>query len=229
MAPNPFVFDIKRYALLTYAQCGDLDPFEVVNHLAELGAECIIGREAHADGGTHLHAFTEFDKRFRRRSADVFDVGGHHPNVLYVNQTPEKSFDYAIKDGDIVAGGLERPCGDGISRACDKWREIAMAGSREEFFQLCLQHDPRSLVCSFPAISKYADWKYEVAPEPYRHNPAYQCIPERVPGLQTWVSENLRSREIGGESFLSCSSGRQGSLRYRVWDGRRGQPPQGTP
>lgn len=195
-----FVFNIQRYALFTYAQCGELDPWAVSNHLSELGAECIIGREAHADGGTHLHAFVEFAKRFRSRRGDVFDVGGRHPNVVYVNKTPEKSFDYAIKDGDVVAGGLERPSGDGLPEAGAKWRTIALASTRDEFFQLLLEHDPRALVCSFPSLSKYADWKYEVAPEPYQHNPAHQFVEGSIPGLQVWVQQNLREHTTGGES-----------------------------
>ena len=37
-----------RYALLTYAQCGDLDGWQVSDHFTELRAECIVAREAHA-------------------------------------------------------------------------------------------------------------------------------------------------------------------------------------
>ena len=101
-----FNFNAK-YVLLTYAQCGDLDPWAVVDHLAELRAECIIGREAHADGGTHLHCFAHFDRKFRSRRADVFDVLGCHPNVSPTYTTPQAGWDYACKDGDIVAGGLQ--------------------------------------------------------------------------------------------------------------------------
>lgn len=54
-----------RYALLTYAQCGDLDPFAVSDHFTELGAECIVAREDHADGGTHLHSFVDFGRKYR--------------------------------------------------------------------------------------------------------------------------------------------------------------------
>ena len=101
-----FNFNAK-YVLLTYAQCGDLDPWAVVDHLAELRAECIIGREAHADGGTHLHCFAHFDRKFRSRRANVFDVLGCHPNVSPTYTTPQAGWDYACKDGDIVAGGLQ--------------------------------------------------------------------------------------------------------------------------
>lgn len=98
-----------RYVLLTYAQCGDLDPFEVCNHLASLNAECIIGRESHEDGGTHLHVFADFGTKFRSRNVRIFDVGGYHPNVSPSKGRPGEGWDYATKEGNIVAGGLERP------------------------------------------------------------------------------------------------------------------------
>ena len=95
-----------RYALFTYPQCGDLDPFAVSDHFSEMGAECIVAREAHADGGTHLHAFVDFGRKYRTRRVDAFDVAGQHPNVSPSHGTPAKGYDYAIKDGDVVAGGL---------------------------------------------------------------------------------------------------------------------------
>ena len=127
-----FNFNAK-YVLLTYAQCGDLDPWAVVDHLAELRAECIIGREAHADGGTHLHCFAHFDRKFRSRRADVFDVLGCHPNVSPTYTTPQAGWDYACKDGDIVAGGLARPDAGKISGSGDVWHDIVAAKSRDEF------------------------------------------------------------------------------------------------
>ncbi|UJO02115.1 Rep [Molossus molossus associated gemykibivirus 2] len=95
----PFRFQ-RRYGLFTYAQCGDLDPFKVLDLFTELHAECIIGRENHADGGIHLHAFVDFGRNYTTRNARQFDVEGHHPNVLPGKKTPEKMYDYATKDGD---------------------------------------------------------------------------------------------------------------------------------
>ncbi|UJO02129.1 Rep [Bat associated gemykibivirus 1] len=89
-----------RYVLLTYAQCGDLDPWVVSDHLSSLGAECIIGRENHSDGGIHLHAFVDFGKRFSTRNVQKFDVGGCHPNIEPSKGRPWAGYDYAIKDGD---------------------------------------------------------------------------------------------------------------------------------
>ena len=95
-----------RYALLTYAQCGELDPFRVVEHLGSLRAECIIGRESHVTGGLHLHAFVGWERKFSTRDCRAFDVDGHHPNIVASYGTPESGWDYACKEGDIVAGGL---------------------------------------------------------------------------------------------------------------------------
>lgn len=175
-----------RYALLTYSQCGDLDPFEVSNRLSELGAECIIAREIHADGGIHLHSFVDFGRKFRTRRADTFDVGGCHPNISPSYGTPEKGFDYAIKDGDVVAGGLERPHGKAVSRSSDPWPTIILAESRDEFFQLLHDLAPRALLTSFTSLSKYADWKYRVDPEPYRHDESITFDLGRFPELLEW-------------------------------------------
>jgi len=71
----------SRYGLITYAQCDGLDPSDVCNHFTSLGAECIIAREDHADGGTHLHVFADFERKRRFRRADIFDVRGYHPNI----------------------------------------------------------------------------------------------------------------------------------------------------
>ena len=133
----PFNFN-ARYALLTYSQCGDLDGWEVSNHFTKLRAECIVAREAHADGGIHLHAFVDFGpgRKFRSRRSDVFDVGGFHPNISPTHSTPQSGFDYACKDGDIVAGGLERPTGSVESRTNADWSTIVTAPTRDEFLQL---------------------------------------------------------------------------------------------
>ena len=98
---TPLFFDAK-YGLLTYAQCGSLDPKRVAEHIEHLGGQCIIGRESHADGGLHLHAFFMFERKFRTRACRVFDVDGRHPNVVRGYGSPEKGYDYATKDGAIL-------------------------------------------------------------------------------------------------------------------------------
>lgn len=152
-----------RYALITYSQCGELDPWSVSDHFSALGAECIVGREHHVDGGTHLHVYVDFGRKFTCRRADVFDVAGFHPNIETSKGTPEKGFDYAVKDGDVVAGGLERPVpgrDSGNGSTHDKWTAITCAPSREDFWRLVFDLDPQRGACSWSSLAKYADWRY---------------------------------------------------------------------
>lgn len=182
-----------RYALLTYPQCGDLDPFAVSDHLSELGAECIVAREAHADGGTHLHAFVDFGSKYRTRRVDAFDVRGNHPNISPSFGTPEKGYDYAIKDGEVCAGGLARPTEKSLGKRSDPWPEIVLAESREEFFQRVRALNPRALCTTFTQLCKYADWQYRVDAEPYRHDESLTFDLERFPELLDWASEYVFS------------------------------------
>lgn len=190
-----------RYVLLTYAQSGDLDPFRVVDHLATLGAECIIGRELHEDGGVHLHAFAMWPSEFRTRRADAFDVDGKHPNVSPSRGNPQNGFAYAIKDGDICAGGLcidDIPTGGRPPSAPpsgDLWGSICAAPSRDDFFRLIETHFPRVLITSFVSIQKFADWRYRAEPTPYAHPDSITFSPPDE--LEMWVSNNLGQTNVG--------------------------------
>lgn len=151
-----------RYFLITYPQCGSLDEWAVNDHLGFLGAECIIGREVHADGGTHLHAFVDFGRKFRSRRASIFDVDGHHPNIERSKRNPRKGGHYATKDGEIVAGGLDveslptrllsgpQAPGDTLV-ACE---------SRAEFFEVAEDCCPWDLITKFGSMYAFAKWKW---------------------------------------------------------------------
>lgn len=206
----------RRYALITYAQCGELDPFKVSDLFTSLNAECIIGRENHADGGLHLHAFVDFGREYSTRNARQFDVEGHHPNVLPGKKTPEKMWDYATKDGDVVAGGLERPNGSGLPPASDQWHTILAAESRDEFFELCGELAPRYLACSFPSLCKYADWKYRPEPTPYLHPEGYTFDTTEYPELDQWVREDLEGYQPGrrGRSLVLIGPSRMGKTMW---------------
>lgn len=209
-----------RYALLTYAQCEGLDPFAIVNKCAELGAECIVARENHADGGIHFHAFVDFGRKFRSRNARVFDVGGFHPNVSPSKGRPGEGWDYATKDGDIVAGGLERPRGDAISRTGVDWTRAFSETTLDGFLESCLDMDPQTSLRMFTNLQAYGRWRYKAEPPIYEHPEAIQLHPERVGGLCNWVQDNLRNATVGGKLGNTVPCGGQG------WSsGNTGGPP----
>lgn len=198
----PFRFR-ARYALFTYAQCGSLDPHEVVCLFSSLGAECIIGREHHADEGIHLHAFVDFGKRYDTSDQRRFDVDGRHPNIAPSQRTPEKMYDYAIKDGDVVGGGLERPVRSGVSETVDVWRQIADAEDRDSFWELVRELAPRALLTNFTSLRNYAEWHYRPERTPYSTPEGVTFDLSRVEGLSEWVCDNL-SRDNVGKSYTSA-------------------------
>lgn len=187
-----------KHVLLTYAQCGDLDPWAVNDHLGQLGAECIVGREEHSDGGVHLHAFVQWERKFESRNQRVFDVDGCHPNIQTVKKTHWKAYDYAIKDGDVVAGGLERPSeSTSVSSSGSKWSRALLAETREEFFAIVAEVDPRALCCSFGSLRTYADWRFRPVPDPYESPSGISFDTSDFPELDEWVQQSLVGPVIG--------------------------------
>jgi hypothetical protein len=186
-----------RYVLLTYSQSGELSEWAVLDHISSLGAECIIGREDHADGGTHLHVFCDFGRKKQSRRPDYFDVEGHHPNIVPSRGRAGQGWDYATKHGDIVAGGLERPGGGGLPSTPDKWREIVSAESREEFFDLLRTLDPKTLVTRWSELNRYADATYAKRHEPYVGPPGLEFELGMVPELARWGRELVEADIVG--------------------------------
>jgi len=183
----------SRYILLTYAQCGDLDGFQVMELLSGLGGECIIGREIHADGGIHLHCFVDFGRKFRSRRSDIFDVDGRHPNISASYGTPWRGYDYAIKDGDVICGGLERPeepRAERVKKDWDQWSEITNAKDREHFWELVHHLDPKAAACNFGQLQKYADWRFAEPDPEYVAPGGITFIGGDDDGRDAWVSQS---------------------------------------
>uniref|UniRef100_A0A8E7L5X3 Replication-associated protein n=1 Tax=Emberiza rustica Genomoviridae sp. TaxID=2814949 RepID=A0A8E7L5X3_9VIRU len=180
-----------RYVLLTYAQSGDLSEWTVLDHIGSLGAECIIGREDHVDEGTHLHVFVDFGRKFQSRRQDIFDVAGRHPNIVPSRGRPEFGWDYAVKDGNVVAGGLGRPGSGGLPAAENKWSQIVGAEDREEFLRLVRELDPKSFVLRHQEILGYADRYYAEDREPYVGPDDVMFDLGMVPDLAGWREQSL--------------------------------------
>lgn len=211
------LFVNSKYLLLTYSQCNGLDEWAVSDMLSGLGAECIIAREDHQDGGTHLHAFVDFNRKFRSRDVRIFDVGGFHPNISPSRGTPEKGYDYAIKDGDVVAGGLARPQPrGGMHDGAHRVRAIAhLCEDRNEFLELYDEMERGDLIGRFSNISAYADWRFRLEVEEYATPEGAEFSSGELDGRDDWVRQSgIRSGEpLVGKSCTSL----------------RGEPPRGKP
>lgn len=211
--PRSFILKDAEYALLTYPQVPEAlqEGFpDAITDLISSGpilAEFTAARELHRDGGIHFHVFVDFGRKFSSRRTDVFDCLGRHPNIERVGRTPRVAYDYAIKDGDIVAGICEPPPGPdgsgegGLQRSRGEgepgsnWSRIVLAETRELFFERVRELEPKSLVCSFVSLSRYADWQYRAIPEPYSHPDGWTFQLDRYPILLDWVDECLRGGE----------------------------------
>lgn len=209
-----------RYFLITYAQCGELDGFAVMDLFSSLGAECLVARERHADEGIHLHAFVDFSTKFRGRGHQIFDVDGRHPNIETVGRTPWKAFDYVIKDGDVICGGAERPVESSSSGSTthDKWVEISSATTRDEFWELVFRLDPKAGCCNHSSLAKYADWRFRVDPPVYEHPGGITFVHGATDGRDAWVSQAMLGAERTGG--MSCTY-----APARAFDPASGDPP----
>ena len=188
----------SRYGLFTYSQCNDLDAHDVVCHFASLGAECIIGREDHADGGTHLHVFADFGRKRRFRRHVFADVGRYHPNIQPSRGTPGTAYDYAIKDGDVVGGGLERP-DEGTTRsrrtgASDTtMAELVAIDDEQTFWDACKEMAPGLLLRCHSSLESYAKRRFAPRVQQYSHPRELVFRDERISDLVAWREANLHA------------------------------------
>lgn len=196
-----------KYFLITYSQSDGLDEWSVVNHFSSLNAECIVARETHADGGTHLHAFVAFERKFRSRRPDIFDVDGYHPNIAPSRGNPGGGYDYAIKDGEVVAGGLERPGGGGVSKASTPWHWIIAAPSGGELRDLVRELAPKEAILRYREIEHYIANEYAEEREAYVHPIGFEFELGMVPQLVEWRRDTLDADRLSSKYACSSATG----------------------
>lgn len=220
-----------KQCLLTYAQCGDLDPHLIVNRLAELQAACIIGRESHADGGTHLHVYCQWETKYRSRNHTAFDVDGRHPNIQPVKWgSPEWVRDYAIKFGDIVAGDpiLASECDtetapNKSAQSKADWSLIVASATEEEFWANVELLAPRSMGCNHMSLMSFARWKYAPKPEPFVSNWSEEDFDlSFYPAIAAWRRDHLRANDpqVRGMSIIIWGDTRTGKTAWSRCLGR---------
>ena len=116
MSANAFRFQ-SIWAFLTYSNIGnfvDTCVFAdaVIDHLTTMGNDAFKYRlavEVHHDedylaaneeARHHLHVLAYFGKKVMRRGTDLFDVEGHHPNIVKPTAEQRRNqFKYLEKDG----------------------------------------------------------------------------------------------------------------------------------
>jgi len=66
-------------------------------------ARYVCCEEHHQDGGTHYHAYIEYDKRIDRTIASQWDFNGQHPNIQHktTDTARENAFYYCTKEADF--------------------------------------------------------------------------------------------------------------------------------
>lgn len=201
----PFRFRSK-YALLTYSQCQDLDGSSIASHLDQLGATYVIGKEAHADGGTHFHAFAMFPEKFTSSSERFADVLGVHPNIQLARKTPWKMYDYACKDGEVIARTLERPAeSSSASRGRDtddKWAAMLAAETPDEFWKTVRELDPGLLFRSFTSLQKYVEWWYTPRQAVYESPERMVLHLENHEAVSDWLRDEFATRNQGTSFFF---------------------------
>lgn len=142
--------------------------------------------------------FCDFGRKLRSRKADVFDVGGFHPNISKSRGTPEKGYDYAIKDGEVLCGGLERPSGGRNGSDDSPWSQIASAETRTEFWELCERLAPKAMLCSFPSLRGFAEWKFRPVLAEYESPANAVFVSGECDGRSDWLSQSGINAERSG-------------------------------
>lgn len=144
---------------LTYAQTG-YDKERVASFLRTKGTikRMIVANETHQDGGKHVHALVEFDRRKDVRP-NFFDIGSEHPNIgIWTNQSQKfdawfvNHWDYCCKEdlSPIMIG--TRPSVERKRKRDDVFkqaREVAVTRSVEEAMLFLLE------ACPYEAVTKY--------------------------------------------------------------------------
>lgn len=156
-----------------------------------------LGREQHQDGGTHFHVFLSFGRKISCRNERAFDFAGSHPNIKTIPRTPEKAFDYAGKDGDILHEHGNRPGKPGaLSSGRDSvWSDALTTEHKEEFLTTLRERAPRDYVLYNDQIERFGERYFFTAPPDY-HSPNFTPIlPEE---LKQWVEQSGIGNGIGG-------------------------------
>lgn len=194
----PFQLRSKKL-LLTYSQVTELQHAEFVTpsdaHFDFLGRlngppqRYRLGRESHSDGGIHFHCYAEWSSPLSTRNQSLLDYAGSHPNIQAIRTTPQRAWDYAGKDDDVIHeyGSFDGADGAGQSRRDSIWSDALQQTDKISFLEVIKQNAPRDYVIFNGQITAFADRTYAEA-KPEYISPAIQTHGFGI--LQEWLEQS---------------------------------------
>ncbi len=205
----PFQFN-RKTQFLTYSQVQDVDFFleprsghlDFLSDLFGTPQWYRMGKEYHADGGTHFHVAVRWRENIQSRNERIFDFGGVHPKVEPIRQ-PRKAWDYVAKQGDVIHEHGE-PSEESVSASRKRdalFQQALSAESLERFLDIIKEGATRDFVLYNRAIRECGEFYFSGKCEPYA-SPTFDCDPPEE--LRIW----LDAAGIGDESAV----GRRRSL-----------------
>lgn len=148
-----FRFQARR-VLLTFSQVSDIFTREtVLFDISERFAvkRYCISEENHSDGGRHIHALIEFERKIDSRDVGVFDVSDgwmdFHPNIKVI-QRGESNFtrvlDYVLKHDPAPLSNIETRL---------SWGEMMdEAADADDYLRLVKKNYPREFALNYTRL-----------------------------------------------------------------------------
>lgn len=191
--------------MLTYANTETLDPFDIVDHLGSLKAECLVAQEDyHETEGQHMHVYVCFDKRPNFLNERVFDINGFHPNVgAYPNA--KAIWDYVTKEGNIVAGGAEEPrdlraeskSENAKKRKREEYERMEECNNIDEADSLLRQQLGFDYFKCGPSIQATLAKMFPTQESAYKSPDGLRLFPHDI--LDNWYNANVLNHRAGGK------------------------------
>lgn len=202
----------SQQLFLTYPQFGDDFSLEdILQHLRELLADhvppyqildYIVAEEQHQDGGRHIHVYIKLDRKCSIARPDFLDLWGVHGNYQGCRSAKAVK-EYCTKENSYISNCYEKKTSFG---------DVLEAQSKEEFYRLAAQADPRGFVYNQRQLDYYADKRFGVRPQ---FSPAYDLHTFRVHGdLNEWFRTALNRRGGRGTPLILESPSRYGKTEY---------------
>lgn len=154
-------------------------------------------RERHEDDGVHVHCYVSFDTAVRIQSQFRLDFGGSHPNIRSVSRGHRRTFDYAGKDGDIIAefGQPPPPLSNGADKDGGVWAEALCRQNKTDFYDVLRRGAPKHYILYHQQISSFADKHFEQCEEEYR-SPTFVDLSGRR--LECFTDQADIGNNVGG-------------------------------